>query len=59
MQHGSRVRIESDHSGQGIERASAFDDRAHHQLVSQVQTIKDPKGQHRGALDLSVVSSMK
>ena len=59
MQYGSRMRIESDHRGHGIKFARSFDDCAHHQLMAQMQTIKDTERQHRRALDFSVVSSVK
>src|ERR1700738_3557741 len=41
MQHGARMWIERDHGWDSPDCACSFDDRAHDQLVAEVQSIED------------------
>jgi hypothetical protein len=44
MQHGPRMGIECDDCWDSPDRACPFNDRAHDQLVAEVQSIEDPEG---------------
>jgi hypothetical protein len=44
MQHGARMWIECDHCWDSADRACPFNDRAHDQLVAEVQSIEDTEG---------------
>ena len=59
MQHRARMRIESDHSGNGAGLTRPFHDGAHDQLMAQMQSIKHAERQHRRSLNLGVVSSVE
>src|SRR5207237_1281975 len=59
MQHGARMRIESDHGGHSTDCAGALRHCGHDQLMTQMQAIKDTERQDCRALNLGVVSAMK
>ena len=59
MQHGSRMRIESDHRGYRSDGARSFNHRAHDQLMSEMQTVEHTEREHGGTMYLGVVSSVK
>jgi hypothetical protein len=53
------MRIECDHCRHSARGTCALDNRAHDQLVPEMQTIKDTEREHGGSLNLGVVSSVK
>ena len=59
MQDRARMRIKSDGSGNGAEGPGSLYNRAHDQLMAQVQPIKNTKGQDGRALDVGVVGAVK
>jgi hypothetical protein len=59
MQHSARMRIERDYCGHRAGSTRTLDDRAHDQLVTEMQTVKDTECEHGRTLNLGVVSSVK
>ncbi len=59
MQDRARMRIKSDDRGDGAEGTRSLYNRAHDQLMAQVQPIKNTKGQYGRPLDVSVVGAVE
>jgi hypothetical protein len=59
MQDSTRMRIESNDSRHRTNLTRSLDNRAHDQLMTEMQTIKNAEREHRRPLNVRVVSSVK
>jgi hypothetical protein len=59
VQHGARVRVESDNGRDSARGARSLNHSPHNQLMAQMQAIENAERQDSGARYLSIIGSVK